>query len=71
MKKVYVATEGTIPVEQLKEFVEDVIKVKKENGSKPSFTYSEPYTIRIHNLVIHAGYQSPKFQQFDGKGNPK
>ena len=71
MKKVYIATNGTIPVEQLKEFVEDVIIVKKKNGLRSSFTYSKPYTTRIDNLVIHAGYQLPKFHQFDGKGNPK
>ncbi|KAA0061141.1 ty3-gypsy retrotransposon protein [Cucumis melo var. makuwa] len=33
--------------------------------------YSKPYTKRINNLRIPLGYQPPKFQQFDGKGNPK
>ncbi|KAA0050987.1 retrotransposon gag protein [Cucumis melo var. makuwa] len=36
-----------------------------------SFMYSKPYTKRIDNLRISFGYQPPKFQQFDGKGNPK
>ncbi|KAA0046413.1 retrotransposon gag protein [Cucumis melo var. makuwa] len=33
--------------------------------------YSKPYTKRIDNLRMPLGYQPPKFQQFDGKGNPK
>ena len=33
--------------------------------------YFKPYTKRIDNLKMSAGYQSPKFQQFDGKGNLK
>ncbi|KAL0320194.1 UNVERIFIED_CONTAM: hypothetical protein Sradi_5280900 [Sesamum radiatum] len=34
-------------------------------------TYTKPYTQRIDNLKITIGYQPLKFQQFDGKGNPK
>ncbi|KAA0041525.1 ty3-gypsy retrotransposon protein [Cucumis melo var. makuwa] len=33
--------------------------------------YSKPYTKRIDNLRMSLGYQPLKFQQFDGKGNPK
>ena len=33
--------------------------------------YSKPYTKRIDNLRMSLGYQPSKFQQFDGKGNPK
>ena len=33
--------------------------------------YSKPYTKRIDNLHMHVGYQPPKFQSFDEKGNPK
>ncbi|KAK3035018.1 hypothetical protein RJ639_033932 [Escallonia herrerae] len=33
--------------------------------------YSKPYTKRIDNMRMLAGYQPPKFQQFDRKGNPK
>ena len=33
--------------------------------------YSKPYTKRIDILQMPAGYQPPKFQQFDGKGNLK
>ncbi|KAH7841973.1 hypothetical protein Vadar_000063 [Vaccinium darrowii] len=33
--------------------------------------YSKPYTKRIDYFRMPVGYQPPKFQQFDGKGNPK
>ncbi|KAL0282347.1 UNVERIFIED_CONTAM: hypothetical protein Sangu_2955600 [Sesamum angustifolium] len=62
---------GLIPVDQLKEFIEGTIKSKIEGSSKPSLTYSKSYTPRIDGLKIPMGYQRPMFQQFDGKGNPK
>ena len=33
--------------------------------------YSKPYTKRIDILQMLAGYQPPKFQQFNEKGNSK
>ena len=33
--------------------------------------YFKPYTKMIDNLRMLVGYQPPKFQPFDGKGNPK
>ncbi|KAK4403194.1 hypothetical protein Sango_1060100 [Sesamum angolense] len=58
-------------VDQLKEFIEGTIRSKIGGSSKSSFTYSKPYTSRIDNLKMPMGYQPSKFQQFDGKGNPK
>ncbi|KAK4397746.1 hypothetical protein Sango_1250100 [Sesamum angolense] len=57
--------------DELKEFIEGTIKSKIEGSSKSSLTYSKPYTPRIDSLKMPMGYQPPKFQQFDGKGNPK
>ncbi|KAK4383237.1 hypothetical protein Sango_2794900 [Sesamum angolense] len=57
--------------DELKEFIEGTIKSKIEGSSKSSLTYSKPYTQRIDSLKMPMGYQPPKFQQFDGKGNPK
>ncbi|KAK4406236.1 hypothetical protein Sango_0630100 [Sesamum angolense] len=57
--------------DKLKEFIEGTIKSKIEGSSKSSLTYSKPYTPRIDSLKMPMGYQPPKFQQFDGKGNPK
>ncbi|KAA0063928.1 ty3-gypsy retrotransposon protein [Cucumis melo var. makuwa] len=47
--------------------------IRAQYGRPPqtSFMYSKPYTKRIDNLRMPLGYQPPKFQQFDGKGNPK
>ncbi|KAA0063065.1 retrotransposon gag protein [Cucumis melo var. makuwa] len=53
--------------------VKDIDKRKNVCGGPPqtSFMYSKPYTKRIDNLRMPLGYQPPKFQQFDGKGNLK
>ncbi|KAL0439781.1 UNVERIFIED_CONTAM: hypothetical protein Slati_2461100 [Sesamum latifolium] len=70
-KELQVFSDGLIPVDQLKEFIEGTIRSKIEESSKSSLTYSKPYTSRIDSLKMPMGYQPPKFQQFDGKGNPK
>ncbi|KAL0295621.1 UNVERIFIED_CONTAM: hypothetical protein Sangu_3192400 [Sesamum angustifolium] len=70
-KELQVSSDGLIPMDQLKEFIEGTIKSKIEGSSKSSLTYSKPYTPRIDGLKIPMGYQPPKFQQFDCKGNPK
>ncbi|KAL0309871.1 UNVERIFIED_CONTAM: hypothetical protein Sradi_5929400 [Sesamum radiatum] len=70
-KNFQISSDGLIPVDQLKEFIEGTIRSKIEGSSRSSFTYSKPYTPRIDNLKMPIGYQPPKFQQFDGKGNPK
>lgn len=53
--------DGIIPVDQLKELVEGMIKVKYGGGAKSSFTYAKPYFERIENLMKPIGYQIPKF----------
>ncbi|KAA0063891.1 ty3-gypsy retrotransposon protein [Cucumis melo var. makuwa] len=47
--------------------------IRAQYGGLPqtTFMYSKPYTKRIDNLKMPLGYQPPKFQQFDGKGNLK
>ncbi|KAL0300028.1 UNVERIFIED_CONTAM: hypothetical protein Scaly_3062000 [Sesamum calycinum] len=70
-KELQISSDGLIPVDRLKEFIEGTIKSKIEGSSKSSLTYSKPYTPRIDSLKMPMGYQPPKFQQFDGKGNPK
>ncbi|KAL0288676.1 UNVERIFIED_CONTAM: hypothetical protein Sangu_2646200 [Sesamum angustifolium] len=71
VKEPQISSDGLIPVDQLKEFIEETIKSKIEGSSRSSFTYSKPYTPKIDSLKMPMGYQPPKFQQFDGKGNPK
>ncbi|OMO93971.1 C2 calcium-dependent membrane targeting [Corchorus capsularis] len=38
---------------------------------KPTYSYAKPYSMRIDSKKMPDNYQPPKFQQFDGKGNPR
>ncbi|XP_021727461.1 uncharacterized protein LOC110694603 [Chenopodium quinoa] len=49
----------------------NAIKNQLGEGSREKKLYEKPYSKRISKLKIPKGYQPPKFQQFDGKGNPK
>ncbi|CAL8174676.1 unnamed protein product [Prunus armeniaca] len=53
------------------DMIANTIRVQYGAPSRDTFMYSKPYTRRIDNLRMPTGYQPPKFQQFDGKGNPK
>ncbi|KAL0302540.1 UNVERIFIED_CONTAM: hypothetical protein Scaly_2563200 [Sesamum calycinum] len=70
-KELQISSDGLIPGDQLKEFIEGTIKSKIEGSSRSSLTYSKPYAQRINSLKMPMGYQPPKVQQFDDKGNPK
>ncbi|KAK4402842.1 hypothetical protein Sango_1024900 [Sesamum angolense] len=61
-KEFQISSDGLILVDQLKEFIEGTIRSKIEGSSRPSFTYSKPYTPRIDSLKIPMGYQPSKFQ---------
>ena len=71
VKEMPVSSEGMIPLDCLKEFIEGTIKDKYEVSTKSSHMYAKSYTARIDNFKMHVGYQPPKFQQFEGKGNLK
>ncbi|XP_049394574.1 uncharacterized protein LOC125858824 [Solanum stenotomum] len=71
VKEIQVSSEGTIPINQIREFIMGTIKDKYEVATKSSLTYARPYTARIDSLKMPVGYQPPKFQQFDGKRSPK
>ncbi|KAL0368040.1 UNVERIFIED_CONTAM: hypothetical protein Scaly_1022900 [Sesamum calycinum] len=64
-KELQVSSDGLIPVDQLKEFIEGTIKSKIEESSKSSLTYFKSYTPRIDSLKMPMGYQPPKFQSFE------
>ena len=51
--------------------ITNTIQAQYGGAPKSSLMYSKPYTKRIDILQMPAGYQPPKFQQFEGKGNPK
>ena len=52
-------------------FILEAIEDKSESSFKFSPIYAKSYTQRIDNLKMSKGYQPPKLQQFDGKGNTK
>ncbi|KAL0325135.1 UNVERIFIED_CONTAM: hypothetical protein Sradi_5082800 [Sesamum radiatum] len=58
-KEFQISSDGLIPMDQLKEFIEGTIRSKIEGSSKSSLTYSKPYTIRIDNLKMPMGCQPP------------
>ncbi|GKV49781.1 hypothetical protein SLEP1_g56513 [Rubroshorea leprosula] len=65
------ATVASLTFPQLKLLVDDVIRARQGGTSQSSLVYAKPYTRRIDNLSLPDGYQPPKFQKFNGKGNPR
>ncbi|GAA0144684.1 hypothetical protein LIER_05066 [Lithospermum erythrorhizon] len=70
VKTPYILADGTIPTSQLREFILGAIKDTQDEAA-PSYSYVKPYSPRIDRLKRPQDYQPPKFQQFDGLGNPK
>ena len=62
---------ASISIQQLQEMIANSIKTQYDGLAQTLSLYSKPYTKRIDNLIMPNGYQPPKFQQFDGKGNPR
>ncbi|KAA0060608.1 ty3-gypsy retrotransposon protein [Cucumis melo var. makuwa] len=62
---------ASLSVQQLQEMIANSIKTQYGGPAETFSLYSKPYTKRIDNMRMPHGYQPPKFQQFDGKGNPK
>ncbi|KAA0036699.1 ty3-gypsy retrotransposon protein [Cucumis melo var. makuwa] len=58
-------------VQQLQDMITNSIRAQYGGPPQTSFMYSKLYTKRIDNLRMLLGYQPSKFQQFNGKGNPK
>jgi len=56
---------------QIQELIANAVKIQLGVGSQKSKLYAKPYTKRINALCMPYGYQPPKFNQFDGRGNPK
>jgi len=62
---------GSMLVEHIQSLIANAIKAQLRGGSYKTHLYTKPYTKRIDALCMLHGYQPPKFNQFDGKGNPK
>ena len=62
---------GTMSVEQIQSLIANVIKSQLGEESCKTHLYTKPCTKRIDAFRMPCGYVLPKFNQFDGKGNPK
>ena len=62
---------ASLSVQPLQEIIANSTKTQYGGPAQTLSLYSKPYTKRIDNLKMPNGYQPPKFQQFDGKGNPR
>ncbi|KAL0378849.1 UNVERIFIED_CONTAM: hypothetical protein Sradi_3190400 [Sesamum radiatum] len=69
-KELQISSNGLIPVDQLKEFIEGTMRSKIEGGSKSSLTYAKPYTQRIDSWKMLMDYQPLKFQQLMARAIP-
>jgi len=61
---------SAMTAEQIQELIANAVKTQLGVSSR-SHLYTKPYTKRIDALRMPYGYQPPKFNQFDGRGNPK
>ncbi|OMO49723.1 Retrotransposon gag protein [Corchorus capsularis] len=61
----------SISSDQIKELIKEAIKDQAENIAPLSYTYAKSYSQRIDCMKMPDNYQPSKFQQFDGKGNPR
>ncbi|KAH7838412.1 hypothetical protein Vadar_026024 [Vaccinium darrowii] len=62
---------ASLSVRKLHDMITNTIRAQYGGSSHNSYMYSKPYTKHIDYCRMPIGYQPPKFQQFDGKGNPK
>ena len=56
---------------QLKELIKEAITDQVESSVQPSYSYVKSYTQQIDLVKMPSSYQPPKFQQFNGNGNPR
>jgi hypothetical protein len=62
---------ASLSVQQLHDMITNTIQAQYSGAPQSTLMYSKPYTKRIDSLWMPLGYQPSKFQQLDGKGNPK
>ncbi|KAJ9692079.1 hypothetical protein PVL29_011258 [Vitis rotundifolia] len=65
------ASVASLFVQQLQDMITNIIRAQYDGPLQSTLMYSKPYTKRTDNLRMLMGYQPPKFQSFDGNGNPK
>ncbi|KAL0434923.1 UNVERIFIED_CONTAM: hypothetical protein Sradi_0200200 [Sesamum radiatum] len=70
-KGIPVSTNGFVSVEHVKNTVNEAIAKTNETRVQAFKSYVKPYTRRIEQLRMPENYQPPKFQQFNGHGDPR
>ncbi|KAL0394853.1 UNVERIFIED_CONTAM: hypothetical protein Slati_4451500 [Sesamum latifolium] len=70
-KGIPVSTDGFVSVEHVKNTVNEAIAKTYETQVQAFKSYVKPYTRRIKQLRMPVNYQPPKFQQFNGHGDPR
>ncbi|KAL0413227.1 UNVERIFIED_CONTAM: hypothetical protein Sradi_1524400 [Sesamum radiatum] len=70
-KGISVSTNGFVSVEHVKNTVNEAIAKTYETRVQAFKSYVKPYTRRIEQLRMLENYQPPKFQQFNGHGDPR
>ncbi|KAL0458882.1 UNVERIFIED_CONTAM: hypothetical protein Slati_0515400 [Sesamum latifolium] len=70
-KEISVSTNGFVSVEHVKNTVNEAIAKTYETRVQVFKSYMKPYTKRIEQLRMPENYQPPKFQQFNGHGDPR
>jgi len=58
-------------IEQIQDLIANAVKAQLGEGSHRTHLYTKPYIKMVDALRMPYGYQPPKFQQFDEKGNQK
>ncbi|KAL0386312.1 UNVERIFIED_CONTAM: hypothetical protein Sradi_3025500 [Sesamum radiatum] len=70
-KGILVSTNEFVSVEHVKNTVNEAIVKTYKTRVQVFKSYMKPYTRRIEKLRMPENYQPPKFQQFNGHGDPR
>ncbi|KAL0462206.1 UNVERIFIED_CONTAM: hypothetical protein Slati_0108200 [Sesamum latifolium] len=67
----HVSTDGFVFIKHVKNTVNEAIANTYDTRVQVFKSYVKPYTKRIEQLRMPEKYQPPKFQQFNGHGDPR
>ncbi|KAL0416421.1 UNVERIFIED_CONTAM: hypothetical protein Slati_3474000 [Sesamum latifolium] len=70
-KGMHVSTDGFVSIKHVKNTVNEAIANAYETRVQVFQSYVKPYTKRNEQLRMPENYQPPKFQQFNGHGDPR
>jgi len=58
-------------IKQIQDLIANAVKAQVQGGARKTHLCTKPYTKKVDAFYMPRGYEPPKFQQFNGKGNPK